>query len=277
MRGCRAGALTRRLMGGKHGFVVFEGGNRIPRRGAGLHREEPHRGRQARSAPDAVGADRKGGVRYLAPALYKRGWVAPYWPKEHGGAGWTPAQRYIFESECSRAGAPRLLPFGVQMVGPVIMKFGSQVQKDFYLPRILSGEDYWCQGYSEPGSGSDLASLKTRAVRDGENYVVNGTKIWTTHAALRRPHVRAGAHVGYAEATGRHQFPFDRHEDAGHFDPADPDHRRRPRGQPGVLRRRARAGREPRRRGEQGLDLRQISAGVRARRRFSRRPDCAVR
>jgi acyl-CoA dehydrogenase len=115
-------------------------------------------------------------------ALYKRGWVAPYWPKEHGGASWTPAQRYIFESECSRAGAPRLLPFGIHMVGPVIMKFGSQVQKDFYLPRILSGEDYWCQGYSEPGSGSDLASLKTRAVRDGDNYVVNGTKIWTTHA-----------------------------------------------------------------------------------------------
>jgi acyl-CoA dehydrogenase len=108
--------------------------------------------------------------------------VAPYWPKEYGGAGWTPAQRYIFESELSRAGAPRLLPFGIHMVGPVIIKFGSQVQKDFYLPRILSGEDYWCQGYSEPGSGSDLASLKTRAVRAGDHYVVNGTKIWTTHA-----------------------------------------------------------------------------------------------
>ena len=115
-------------------------------------------------------------------ALYKRGWVAPYWPTEYGGAGWTPAQRYLFESELSRAGAPRLLPFGIHMVGPVIIKFGSQVQKDFYLPRILSGEDYWCQGYSEPGSGSDLASLKTRAVRDGDHYVVNGTKIWTTHA-----------------------------------------------------------------------------------------------
>lgn len=115
-------------------------------------------------------------------ALYRKGWVAPYWPKEYGGAGWSPAQRYIFESELSRAGAPRLLPFGIHMVGPVIIKFGSQVQKDFYLPRILSGEDYWCQGYSEPGSGSDLASLKTRAVRDGDHYVVNGTKIWTTHA-----------------------------------------------------------------------------------------------
>ena len=115
-------------------------------------------------------------------ALYKKGWVAPYWPKEHGGAGWTAAQRYIYESELARAGAPRLLPFGIHMVGPVIIKFGSQPQKDYYLPRILSGEHYWCQGYSEPGSGSDLASLKTRAVRDGDHYVVNGTKIWTTHA-----------------------------------------------------------------------------------------------
>src|SRR5918999_2836234 len=115
-------------------------------------------------------------------ALYKKGWVAPYWPKEYGGAGWTPAQRYIFESELALAGAPRLLPFGIHMVGPVIIKFGSQIQKDFYLPRILTGEDYWCQGYSEPGSGSDLASLKTRAVRDGDHYVVKGTKIWTTHA-----------------------------------------------------------------------------------------------
>jgi acyl-CoA dehydrogenase len=115
-------------------------------------------------------------------ALRERGWVAPYWPKEHGGAGWTPAQRYIFETECGRAGTPTLSPMGVQMVGPVVMKFGTQAQKDFYLPRIISGEDYWCQGYSEPNSGSDLASLRTRAVRDGDDYVLNGTKIWTTHA-----------------------------------------------------------------------------------------------
>jgi len=115
-------------------------------------------------------------------ALYKQGWVAPYWPKEHGGTGWSEAQRYIFENECAKAGTPTLLPFGIQMVGPVLMKFGTEAQKNFYLPRIISGEDYWCQGYSEPGSGSDLASLKTRAVRDGDHYVVNGTKIWTTHA-----------------------------------------------------------------------------------------------
>jgi acyl-CoA dehydrogenase len=115
-------------------------------------------------------------------ALYERGWVAPAWPVEYGGAEWTPVQRWIFETECARAGTPAVSPMGVRMVGPVIMRFGSSEQKQFYLPRILSGEDYWCQGYSEPGSGSDLASLKTRAVRDGDAFVINGTKIWTTHA-----------------------------------------------------------------------------------------------
>ena len=115
-------------------------------------------------------------------ALNERGWLAPSWPKEAGGCGWTPAQRWIFETECARAGTPSVSPMGVRMVGPVIIHYGTQAQKDFYLPRILSGDDYWCQGYSEPGSGSDLASLKTKAVRDGDHYVVNGSKIWTTHA-----------------------------------------------------------------------------------------------
>ena len=115
-------------------------------------------------------------------ALHRKGWGAPGWPVEHGGPDWTPAQRWIFEAECARAGVPNVNVMGVKMVGPVIIGFGTSEQKNFYLPRILSGEDYWCQGYSEPGSGSDLASLKTRAVRDGDHYVVNGTKIWTTHA-----------------------------------------------------------------------------------------------
>ncbi len=114
--------------------------------------------------------------------LHERGWVAPAWPREFGGPGWSVAQRYIFDVETALAGAPALNPLGLRMAGPVIMRFGSQAQKDFYLPRMLSGEDYWCQGYSEPGSGSDLASLRTRAVRDGDHYVVNGSKIWTTHA-----------------------------------------------------------------------------------------------
>ena len=115
-------------------------------------------------------------------ALHARGWVAPSWPGEYGGTGWTPAQRYIFENEVAAAGAPSLSPMGLKMVGPLIIGFGTPEQKAHYLPRILSGEDYWCQGYSEPGSGSDLASLKTRAVRDGDHYLINGTKIWTTHA-----------------------------------------------------------------------------------------------
>ena len=114
-----------------------------------------------------------------------KGWAAPNWPVEWGGTGWTPTQKHLFDEECARAGTPPIMPFGVNMVAPVIMAFGSQAQKDYYLPRILSCEDWWCQGYSEPGSGSDLASLKTRAERitgdDGkEYYIVNGQKTWTT-------------------------------------------------------------------------------------------------
>ena len=97
--------------------------------------------------------------------LARQGWVAPGWPAEYGGTGWTPFQRHIFEEECARAGTPPVLPFGVNMVAPVIMAVGSEAQKAHYLPRILSCEDWWCQGYSEPGAGSDLASLKTTAVR----------------------------------------------------------------------------------------------------------------
>jgi alkylation response protein AidB-like acyl-CoA dehydrogenase len=114
--------------------------------------------------------------------LARQGWVAPGWPREFGGPGWTPVQRHIFDEECARAGTPPILPFGVNMVAPVIMAFGSQAQKDHYLPRILSCEDWWCQGYSEPGAGSDLAALKTTAVRDGDHYIVNGQKTWTTLA-----------------------------------------------------------------------------------------------
>jgi alkylation response protein AidB-like acyl-CoA dehydrogenase len=114
--------------------------------------------------------------------LHARGWLAYQWPVEHGGTGWTPVQRYIFEKECALADAPALSVLGLKLVGPVIAHYGTAEQKRRYLERILTGEDLWCQGYSEPGSGSDLASLKTRAVRDGDKYIVNGTKIWTTHA-----------------------------------------------------------------------------------------------
>jgi alkylation response protein AidB-like acyl-CoA dehydrogenase len=114
--------------------------------------------------------------------LYKKGWVAPHWPVEYGGTGWDEMQRYIFASECAAAGAPGLAPMGLRMVAPVIMKYGTPDQRAFYLPRILSGEDYWCQGYSESQAGSDLAALQLRADVDGSAYVLNGSKIWTTHA-----------------------------------------------------------------------------------------------
>ena len=114
--------------------------------------------------------------------LYAKGWVAPHWPKEYGGPGWTETQRYIFDSECAAAGAPSLSPMGLRMVAPCIMRFGTPEQKAHYLPRLLAGEDYWCQGYSEPQAGSDLAALSLRADKDGGDYVLNGSKIWTTHA-----------------------------------------------------------------------------------------------
>ena len=112
--------------------------------------------------------------------LNQKGWYAVNWPEEYGGTGWSVVQKHIFDEECAAAGAPRLVAFGVNMVAPVIIKFGTQTQKDYYLPRILRSEDWWCQGYSEPGAGSDLASLKTRAERDGDHYLVNGQKTWTT-------------------------------------------------------------------------------------------------
>jgi alkylation response protein AidB-like acyl-CoA dehydrogenase len=112
--------------------------------------------------------------------LHARGWLAGNWPKEFGGCGWTAVERHIFEEETTGAGAPRIIPFGITMLGPVLQQFGSKAQQDRFLPRILNGEDWWCQGYSEPGAGSDLASLKTTAVRDGDHYVVNGQKTWTT-------------------------------------------------------------------------------------------------
>ncbi|MBL3703834.1 pimeloyl-CoA dehydrogenase large subunit [Sulfitobacter sp. BDSS02] len=112
--------------------------------------------------------------------LNEKGWLAPNWPKKFGGAEWNAVQKHIFEEETARANAPRIVPFGLSMLAPVLQAFGSKEQQDYYLPRILNGEDWWCQGYSEPGAGSDLASLKTRAVRDGDHYIVNGQKTWTT-------------------------------------------------------------------------------------------------
>jgi alkylation response protein AidB-like acyl-CoA dehydrogenase len=114
--------------------------------------------------------------------LAKKGWVAPAWPKEWGGTGWNVVQRYIFEEELGYAGGPPIIPFGVTMCAAILLRFGSDAQKKRFLPRIYNGDDFWCQGYSEPGSGSDLASLKTKAVRNADHYIVNGQKIWTTLA-----------------------------------------------------------------------------------------------
>ena len=116
--------------------------------------------------------------------LVAKGWAVPQWPTEHGGTDWSPAQKYLFSKECYHAGAPMLIPLGLLMLAPVIMAFGSEQQKSEYLPKILNGEQYWCQGYSEPGAGSDLASLKLKAEPDGDDYIVNGSKLWTTHAHL---------------------------------------------------------------------------------------------
>ena len=116
--------------------------------------------------------------------LYDQGWAAPAWPEEFGGPGWNATQRYIFDEVVAEFDTPEIVPFGLLMVGPLIYTFGSQAQKDRFLPKILTGEEWWCQGYSEPGSGSDLASLQTKAERDGSHYVVNGTKTWNSLAHM---------------------------------------------------------------------------------------------
>lgn len=112
--------------------------------------------------------------------LAEKGWLAGNWPREFGGCGWSAVERHVFEEETTAANAPRIVPFGVTMLGPVLQRFGSKEQQDHFLPRILNGEHWWCQGYSEPGAGSDLASLTTSARREGDHYVVNGQKTWTT-------------------------------------------------------------------------------------------------
>ncbi len=137
--------------------------------------------RQAHKRATSVFVEKAYNLAWQA-ILLRKGWVAPNWPVEHGGTGWNEAQRYIFASECARAGAPNLSPMGLKMVAPVIMKYGSEAQKAYYLPKLLAGEHYWCQGYSEPQAGSDLAGLQLRADSDGDDYILNGSKIWTTHA-----------------------------------------------------------------------------------------------
>ncbi len=135
----------------------------------------------AEGARLGFGISRELGTRWHQ-AIHQQGWIAPDWPVEYGGTGWGIREKQAFSDAMALAGAPMIMPFGIGMVGPVIYTFGTQAQKDQHLPSILDGSTWWCQGYSEPGSGSDLASLKTSAVRDGDHYVVNGQKIWTTNA-----------------------------------------------------------------------------------------------
>lgn len=116
--------------------------------------------------------------------LYRQGWIAPAWPREYGGCGWDARRRFLFDQECARADAPVLFATGMRSLGPLLIAMGSEEQKRRYLPRILNGEDLWCQGFSEPAAGSDLAALTTQAVRDGDSYVITGRKVWTTGAHL---------------------------------------------------------------------------------------------
>ena len=146
-----------------------------------LRRELPADLREAGRRCAGIYSDHADGIRWHR-ILARRGWSVPNWPVEHGGTGWTPMQHYIFATEMAAADAPPLAPNATRMVAPVIIAFGTPAQQARWLPGIRSGDDYWAQGYSEPQSGSDLASLQCRAVRDGEHYVINGTKIWTTHA-----------------------------------------------------------------------------------------------
>jgi alkylation response protein AidB-like acyl-CoA dehydrogenase len=188
--------------------------------------------------------------------LNERGWLANHWPEQYGGPGWGAVEKFIFDNECALAGGPRIVPFGVNMLGPVLIKYGNEAQKQYWLPRILSGEDWWCQGYSEPGAGSDLASVKTTAVRgvdaQGDHYIVNGQKTWTTqgqHANMIFCLVRTDRE---AQAPVGHQLPAGGHEHARRgvrpIRTLDGDTR----GQRSVLHRRARARREPGGRGNKG-------------------------
>ena len=148
-----------------------------------LDAELPEELRRATRRMTSVYADVET-MRHWQGILLRRGWVAPAWPQKYGGCGWPAHRRYIFAAELAAADAPPLSPMGLSMCGPVLIGHGTEAQKSFYLPRILSGEDFWCQGYSEPGAGSDLAALQMKAIDAGDHWVCTGRKMWTTHANL---------------------------------------------------------------------------------------------
>ena len=198
--------------------------------------------------------------------LNARGWATVNWPVQWGGQDWSPVQVYMYQDEMQQANVPTPIGFNVTMVGPVIAQFGSDEQKQQFLPKTANADIFWCQGFSEPGSGSDLASLRTRAERKGDKYIINGQKIWTTLAqyadwifCLVRTDPAAKKQEGISFILVDMKTP-------GITVRPDRHHRRRPRGERGVLRQRRSARREPGRPGEQGLGLRQVPAGQRAHR-----------
>ena len=207
-----------------------------------------------------------------AKILGKQGWLGWGWPKEFGGPGWNAVQRHLFEEECALAGSPRIVPFGPVMVAPVIMAFGTPEQQKRFLPGIASGEVWWSQGYSEPGSGSDLASLKTQG-RAARRLLPRQRAEDLDHARpVWRMDLLPGPHQQRRQAADRHQFPADRHEEPRHHGAADHHDGRRARGQRGLVRQRRGAGRQPDRRREQGLDLREAPARARAHQHRRRQP-----
>ena len=213
----------------------------------------------------SVYADHEASMAWQA-ILHERGWAAPAWPVEYGGCDWSLTQHYIFSRESTLAGAPSLSPMGIRMVAHAIIAFGTDEQKDFFLPRILTGEVFFCQGYSEPEAGSDLASLPMAAVDDGDDLVCTGSKIWTTHATEAN-WMFALVRTSRMEEAAGHHVRADRHDHTGHRDPPAGDDLGRGDAEPGVLRRRAGAQGQRDRRDRRRLDRREVSAGVRTGRR----------
>ena len=200
-------------------------------------------------------------------ALGRQGWLAYTWPKKYGGPGWDVTQRFLFENVLAEEGAPRIIPFGPKMVGPVIYTFGSDAQKERFLPGIRQSTVAWCQGYSEPGAGSDLANLRTKAVRAndrGRSLHRQRPEDLDLVRALGRLDLLPGAHQPGRQGAGRHLLPADRHEDAGRHGAADHHAGRRASRERRLPRQCEGPGREPHRQGRRGLDLRQVPAGQRA-------------
>jgi alkylation response protein AidB-like acyl-CoA dehydrogenase len=192
--------------------------------------------------------------------LAQQGWLCPNWPKQFGGMGISASKQLIFLEEKERHGCARVNDMGMTMIGPLLIKFGRPEQQQHFLPKILAGEHIWCQGYSEPNAGSDLASLRTEAVLDGDHWVVNGQKIWTSLAMDAQLDIPAGPHRQAGEETGRHQLPAGADGHTRYHRAADHQHRYGGRILRDLLRQRARPEGQPRRPDQQRLDHGQGSA-----------------